>query len=95
MTIKRQCEILSVNRSSVYYEPKPRTEDERTVSIMHLIDRIHTESPTYGYRKITGILRRDILINRKSTWQFICKMVGNNYRPPIKKVLDFYTHISR
>lgn len=32
---------------------------------MHKIDAIHTAHPTFGYRKITDILRRETLINRK------------------------------
>ncbi|NLD46883.1 MAG: IS3 family transposase, partial [Clostridiaceae bacterium] len=63
-----------MNRSSAYYERKARTEDERNIRIMHLIDQIHTESPTYGYRKITDILRRDILINRKAVRRMMGKM---------------------
>ena len=63
-----------MNRSSAYYERKARSEDERNIRIMHLIDQIHTESPTYGYRKITDILRRDILINRKAVRRMMGKM---------------------
>lgn len=32
---------------------------------MHKIDAIHTAHPTFGYRKITDILRRETLFNRK------------------------------
>lgn len=36
---------------------------------MRRIDEIHTDEPTWGYRAITRIIRRDdgILINRKRT----------------------------
>lgn len=65
LTVKRQCELLSVNRSSTYRKPKVNGPDENTLEIMHKIDAIHTAHPTFGYRKITDILRKDMLINRK------------------------------
>jgi putative transposase len=42
ITVKRQCELLSVNRSSTYRKPKPSKMNEQTVEIMHKIDAIHT-----------------------------------------------------
>ena len=59
------CKLLCVKRSSAYYEPKVRTVDDHTVEVMNRIDQIHTDNPTYGYRKITDVLRRDTL-DRKS-----------------------------
>lgn len=63
--IKRQCEILSVNRSSAYYKPVLKTVDDETIRIMNRIDEIHTKDPTYGYRKIADVLKKDCPINRK------------------------------
>lgn len=65
LTVKRQCELLSVNRSSSYRKPKVTGPDQRTLEIMHKIDEIHTAHPTFGYRKITDILCREALINHK------------------------------
>lgn len=65
LTVKRQCELLSVNRSSTYRKPKVTGPDEETIGIMHKIDAIHTAHPTFGYRKITDLLCRDALINHK------------------------------
>lgn len=64
LSIRAQCELLGLGRSSYYYESQadPR-EDER---VMRLIDRLFTEHPQYGSRRITWCLRRDgELINRK------------------------------
>lgn len=49
VTITRQCELLELNRSTLYYEAKPISEDDQKV--MKRIDEIYTDiSSTYGYR---------------------------------------------
>lgn len=67
LAVKRQSELLSVNRTSVYRKPSPRVISEQDLFLMRRIDEIHTDEPTWGYRTITYILRRDmgIVINRK------------------------------
>jgi putative transposase len=47
--ITRQCELLQLNRSTLYYEAKPLSEADQ--KIMQRIDEIYTDiSSTYGYR---------------------------------------------
>ena len=60
---------MEIPRSSVYRKPSPKQFSEEEWKIRNLIDRIHAAEPTWGYRTITTILRRDheILINRKRT----------------------------
>ena len=41
---------------------------------MNQIDQIHTNHPTFGYRKITGILRRDTVVNKKTIRRLMQKM---------------------
>ena len=48
--------------------------DEATIELMNRIDRIHTDNPTFGYRKITDILRRDFVINRKRVQRLMQEM---------------------
>lgn len=69
ITVKRQCEFLGINRTSIYRKPALRLLGDEELKIRGWIDRIHTDEPTWGYRTITTILRRDhgILINRKRT----------------------------
>lgn len=66
--LKRQADLLEVNRSSCYRKTSPRKVvnfDE--LRLMGLIDRIHTDNPTWGYRTITSLLRVEhgLTINRK------------------------------
>ena len=69
ITVKRQCELLSINRTSVYRTPKSKLIHPEELRIRGLIERVHTDEPTWGYRTITKILKRDhhIQINRKRT----------------------------
>jgi len=50
LPVKRQCEILQLSRSSVYYQPGPISPKE--LELMRLIDEIHLAYPFYGSRKI-------------------------------------------
>jgi putative transposase len=70
--IKRQAELLEISRSSVYYQPKARPENEM---LMRLIDRIYLENPCYGSRKITRALRLlGHRVNRKRAQRLMRQM---------------------
>jgi putative transposase len=60
--------LLGINRSSIYRDPpKEKVISDEDLFMMRRIDEIHTAHPTWGYRTITKIIRRDdeILVNRK------------------------------
>ena len=61
LTVKRQCELLGVNRSSVYYEPKrpDKAEIEREEHIKKRLDYWHTKHCWMGSRKLADKLRND------------------------------------
>ena len=50
----RRCELLSIPRSSSYYQPKPVPEAD--LALMELIDRIHMDKPFLGSRRIVDAL---------------------------------------
>ena len=54
LSIKHQCELLGLNRSTYYYEPVPVDPSELT--IMRAIDELHLDFPFYGYRRMTVVL---------------------------------------
>lgn len=74
LTVKRQCELLSVSRNSAYRKKSQRIPDLETVEIMNRIDTIHTAHPTFGYRKITTLLRCEQSINHKRVHRLMRKM---------------------
>lgn len=55
--MRRQCELLSLCRSSLYYTPQP--ESEYNIRLMHKLDRLYVDYPYMGYRKLTVLLNRD------------------------------------
>jgi putative transposase len=66
ITIKRQADLLSINRISVYRPEKKYHESEENVRMMHRIDEIYTKHPYFGNRRMTWFLREQgHEINRK------------------------------
>lgn len=57
LSVRRQCVLLDLHRSNIYYEPVMVSEE--TLRTMNRIDEIFTESPFYGSRKIKEALRRE------------------------------------
>ena len=76
ISIKRQAELLTINRTSLYREKAEKAHCEQELLIMRWIDEIHTHEPTWGYRMVTGVLRRDhdLVINRKKVQRFMRDM---------------------
>ena len=56
VSIRRQCELVGLNRGSYYYQPD--RESELNLKLMNLIDEQYTELPFYGWRRMTVYLRR-------------------------------------
>ena len=67
-----QAELLSLSRSSLYYQPVPPSAEE--VAIKHRIDEIYTDHPFYGSRKITAVLKKEGAINRKRVQRYMREM---------------------
>jgi putative transposase len=51
ISVRRQCELLGINRSGLYYEPVG--ESEENLLLMRLLDEQYTRTPFYGSRKMT------------------------------------------
>ncbi len=63
ISVSRQCQLLGVERSGLYYKPVARVDD--TV-LMNRIYDIWYKQPHFGYRRVTKVLKREgMLINRK------------------------------
>jgi putative transposase len=56
LSLRRQCELLSLNRGRLYYEKRPASQ--RNLAVMEAIDRQYLVTPYYGIRKMTEVLRR-------------------------------------
>lgn len=63
LSIRRQCGLLAINRSNMYYEPAPAKDDTELANEIH---ELWLEMPFYGYRRITAELhRRGYQVNHK------------------------------
>jgi putative transposase len=56
LPVVRQCELLGVARSSLYYEPVPAHPAD--LDLMRRIDEQYLRTPFYGSRRMTAWLRR-------------------------------------
>lgn len=64
LSVRKQCELLCINRSSLYYTTQSRPIDE--VMLMNLLRDAWLKRPFYGYRRITVTLQRQgVKVNRK------------------------------
>jgi putative transposase len=72
LSLTAQCELLSLNRTSLYYQPQPPSPHE--VALKHRIDEIYTAYPFYGSRKIAKALRPDFIVNRKAVQRHMREM---------------------
>jgi len=73
LPVVRQCELLDINRSSVYY--KATETSPKDIELMHLIDRIHMRLPFYGSRRIRDALEDEgHKVNRKCVQRLMRKM---------------------
>jgi putative transposase len=64
ISLRRQCELLGVNRSGLYYEPLG--ESEENLTLMRLLDEQYTRTPFYGSRKMVEWLdTQGFEVNRK------------------------------
>ena len=64
LSLVRQCALLGVSRSSLYYRPRPASEED--LFLMGEIDQQYLETPFYGSSRMKAWLeRRGIRVSRK------------------------------
>jgi len=73
ISICRQCELLGLNRSSLYY--KSSGETEYNEQLMKVIDEQYVKTPFYGINKMTAWLhRQDHHVNHKRVRRLMRQM---------------------
>ncbi len=58
LTIKRQCQLIGLARSTAYYKPAEVKISNDEIAIKNAIDKIHYKEPSYGARRIMNELRK-------------------------------------
>ena len=73
LSIRRQCELVGLNRATFYY--RPAQESELNLALMRLIDQQYTRTPFYGWLRMTIYLRKQgHAINPKRVRRLMHKM---------------------
>jgi putative transposase len=73
VSVRRQCELLRLGRSGLYYEPVADSSED--LALMRRIDELHLDYPFYGSRKLTVVLRAERHeINRKRVQRLMRQM---------------------
>jgi len=71
--VRRQCQLLGLARSSLYYQPASETAEN--LRLMRLIDREYTAHPFLGSRRLTAWLQRQgEVVNRKRVQRLMRRM---------------------
>jgi putative transposase len=64
LSVVRQCQLLSISRSGLYYRPRAVSAEDMT--LMKLIDRQYLVTPFYGARRMVAWLKsQHYVVNRK------------------------------
>jgi putative transposase len=74
LSVRRQCELLGLSRSSLYYEPARETGED--LRLMRRIDEQYTACPFYGSRRMTAwLIEQGEEVNRKRV-QRLMRVMG-------------------
>ena len=74
ISLSRQCELLSLSKGALYYEPVKL--DAFNISVMAFIDRQHIKTPFYGSRKlVVELCKNGYIVNRKRV-QRLMQLMG-------------------
>jgi len=82
VSVRHQCELLDLCRSSYYYRPCPETPEN--LALMRRLDELHLDHPVYGSRKLRVLLGREgWAVNRKRVVRLLQIMgIEAIYRKP-------------
>jgi putative transposase len=74
LSIRRQCALLDLNRSSGYYEPVP--ESKENLRLMRWIDEQYLKTPFYGSRRLALELERHGYVINRKRMQRLMRLMG-------------------
>ncbi len=82
LPLVRQCKILSLARSTAYYQPQPLSESDAVLA--KRIDQLHMDWPYAGARMLSRLLKREGMIVGRRHVSTLMKLMGIEalYRKP-------------
>jgi putative transposase len=73
LSLRRQCQLLGLNRAALYYQAAP--VDAYELELMALLDRQYLRTPFYGTRRMTAWLQtQGHAVNRKRVQRLMQRM---------------------
>jgi putative transposase len=96
ISMTRQCELLSIYRSGVYYKPVP--ESDENLEIMRMLDEQYLKTPFYGIRRLTRWLKKQgKIVNSKRVkrlmgvigWQTLYRRPNTSWKNKSHKVYPY------
>ena len=73
ISVTRQCQLLGLNRTSIYYRERPESIEDG--NLMRLIDEQYTMTPFYGYRRMAVYLQKSgFRVNHKRVRRLMRKL---------------------
>jgi putative transposase len=73
LSVRRQCALLGLNRSTAYYTPAEETEEN--LWLMRRIDEQYLQTPEFGSRRMAVCLaRQGVVVNRKRVQRLMRQM---------------------
>ena len=74
LSIRAQCRLLGVNRSTVYYEPRAVRQPD--LAVMRLLDEQYTLTPQYGIERMTAWLKRKGIVVGHNRVRRLMRLMG-------------------
>ena len=73
LSVLRQCELLELSRSSLYYRPQPISDADRR--LMRRLDEVHLLHPFLGARRLARLLQREgVAVGRRHVGTLLALM---------------------
>jgi putative transposase len=74
LSLRRQCQLLGLARSSFYYEAQPASAED--LLLMRLLDEQYTRTPFYGIRRMTAWLQQQGHVVNHKRVQRLLRLLG-------------------
>jgi putative transposase len=86
LSVRRQCELLRVSRSGLYYEPEPTSPEQ--LALMRRVDELHLKYPFYGSRKLSDALGKEGFDANRKRIQRLMRLMGMEAVAPKPKTSE-------
>jgi len=74
LSVRQQCQLLEINRSSIYYDPVG--ESDENLRIMRLMDQEHLDHPTHGVLQMQDFLLGQSLNANQKRIRRLLRLMG-------------------